>query len=56
LAYEAEIRLGTCPQIKDGKGNLAGDKWLPNQKESEIALPPTVRSPKREPSYTTITY
>ena len=49
--------LGTNPNIKAGRGNPVGGKGSQKQAtESETAPAPTVRSPTRRPSYTTVTY
>ena len=49
------MRLGTYPSIKAGKSSPVGGKGSQRQ-AVETAPTPTVRSPTRTLSYTTITY
>lgn len=57
MAYQVAIRLDTSPQIKAGQGNAVGGKESQKQtKESERASTLTIRSPRRSPRWTTITY
>lgn len=57
VAYQVAIRPGISPQIKVVQGNPIERKAPQEQvKESETILTPTVRSPTRRASYTTLTY
>lgn len=57
IAYQVAIRLGTSSHVKTRQDNpVGGNRSQKPDKQSDTTPASTVRSPKRIPSYTTITF
>jgi hypothetical protein len=56
MAYQVAVRLGASLPIKTGQANPVGKKESQHQERVRDSATPTVRSPTRIPSYTTIAY
>jgi hypothetical protein len=57
MAYQVAVRLDTSPHIRTRQGNpVTENRFQREEKESEAALAPTVKSPTRRPSYTAMAY